>query len=162
MLNMHYHLRWNKTLEGLMFDLSPQLKYIKAGQVLALFFFFPRKVFPHLKIIILTIFSNERVELANISQAISPSLVYSFSLCLFFLASKESWDKTADVKAQPFVVLWYLPGALEFYFHDSLLEWHICYFQFTLRVFAYVCVSMRVWVCLKNNSHWWERPGAGF
>lgn len=33
------------------------------------------------------------------------------------------------------------PGNL---FHDSLLEWHICHFQFTLRAFAYVCASVRV------------------
>lgn len=67
-------------------------------------------------------------------------------MCLFVLVSKESWDIAADVKAQPFVFSVYndLLGALEIYFHDSLLEWHICHFQFTLRVFAYACVSVRV------------------
>lgn len=59
---------------------------------------------------------------------------------------KESWDIAADVEVQPFVFLVYsdLLGALEIYFHDSLLEWHICHFQFTLRAFAYVCASVRV------------------
>lgn len=74
-----------------MFDPSPQLKYIKDGEVPTLFFFFsPRKVFPYLKIIILNIFSNERVALTNISQAISPSLAYSFSVSLFLYQAKRA------------------------------------------------------------------------
>lgn len=66
--------------------------------------------------------------------------------CVFVLARKESQDIVANIKLQPFVFLAYkdLLGALEIYFHDSLLEWHICHFQFTLRVFAYAFVSVRV------------------
>lgn len=69
---------------------------------------------------------------------------------LFVLVSKESQDVAADVKAHPFVGFFFflvyndLLGALEIYFHDSLPEWHICHFQFTLCVFAYVCLSVRV------------------
>jgi len=65
---------------------------------------------------------------------------------VFVLVSKENWDIAANVREQPFVFLVYndLLSTLEIYFHDSLLAWHICRLQFTLRVFAYACVSVRV------------------
>lgn len=100
---MHYHLRRNKTLGGLMFDLGPQQTFIRAWQVPIHLLFSREKDFPCLKQMIFILFHIGRVELRNSSYFAFFSASCTVCVCLSVLVSKESWDVAADVKAQPFV-----------------------------------------------------------